>query len=213
MKRIFLVGNLGNMARRYSSILKYLGIEVDGIDLGEMFDPYKLTTCEGIIIATPTETHVDLIKWYSQYKKPLLVEKPITKSDERLTKLIEYCWDNKVNLRMINQYEYMPSVALGGDHTYYNYWNTGKDGLAWDTINIIGLASGSVTVENDSPVWKCEINGAELNIKDMDTAYIRMIKAWTLKPTENLEYIRQSHDKVRKYLNETNNTWNSGSVD
>ena len=193
MKKVFLVGYNGNMARRYRACLDYLGIEHCGVDLGG-FESGVIAQCDGIIIATPTQSHMDMIKRYSAFDKPILVEKPIS---------LEPFILNGGNVQMVNQYAFCGPFP-GGD-TFYNNWNTGKDGLAWDCINIIGLAKGRVSLENTSPIWKCCINGKDLTLADVDMSYINMIDSWTKNPTSNTDYILKAHRKVREYIEANSN--------
>ena len=177
------------MGRRYSAILNYLNIPFRGIDKDDVIinDNYK-----GVIIATPTETHVALAEFYSELKMPILCEKPIAKNLEGVERALK-C----EKLTMVNQYEYLVKKGARGE-THYNYWNSGKDGAGWDCINIIGLSNGPLPrISNRSPIWKCQINGHELNIKDMDTAYCRMIEDWVKRPdANNHEYIERAHLRV-----------------
>ena len=182
ISRVYLVGYEGNMARRHRACLDYLGIEHCGfdasrIDIGDTVDTNELKKCDGIIIATPTSLHENHIKQFACFEKPMLVEKPIS---------LESFFINGGNVQMVNQYAFCGPFP-GGD-TFYNNWNTGKDGLAWDCINIIGLANGRVSLENTSPIWKCCINGKDLTLADVDMSYINMIDSWTKNPTSNTDY-------------------------
>ena len=188
MKKVYFVGYEGNMARRYRACLDYLGIKHCGVDLGGV-ETGAVYDCDGIIIATPTPTHMNMIKRYAAFDKPILVEKPISLDPFIL---------NGGNVQMVNQYAYCGPFS--GGETYYNNWNTGKDGMAWDCINIIGLAEGKCTIENTSPIWKCMINGKELTLADIDLSYIKMIDSWTKNPVSNTDYILKAHKKVRDYI-------------
>jgi hypothetical protein len=176
------------MARRYRACLDYLGVEHCGVDLGG-FESGVIADCDGIIIATPTKNHVDMIKRYSLFTLPILCEKPISLNDFELP-------DH--NIQMVNQYEHCGPFP--GGETYYDCWRTGGDGLAWDCINIIGLAETLPHLGNKSPVWKCMINGKELSLNDVDNGYVKMLDAWTKNPKPNIEYIKKAHEKVRQYI-------------
>ena len=190
-KKIYIVGYNGNMARRYRACLNYLGIEHCGVDLGG-FESGVIADCDGIIIATPTENHIKMIDRYAAFKLPILCEKAISKVDFELP---------DINLQMVNQYEHCGPFP--GGPTYYNCWNTGRDGLAWDCINIIGLADSMPQIENTSPIWKCMINGKELSLNDVDNGYVKMIDSWVKNPKPNIDYIKKAHQKVKDYINET----------
>jgi hypothetical protein len=200
IKRVFIVGFNGNMARRYRAILNHLNIYNSGIDIGHTVHEKDLECAEGIIIATPTERHIDDILFYSRYKVPILCEKALSKNIERVYKCLEFCKEKEVNLQMVNNYAFWGNT-LGSGRTYYNFFKTGNDGLAYDVINIIGLANGKIKIENTSPIWTCEINGNKFNFGDVNHSYLSMISRWLENPKPNLDYIIHAHKKVEEYLN------------
>jgi len=170
--------------------LEYLEAPYFGADKG---DPIPDRDFKGVLIATPTDTHLPLIKEHAARGVPILCEKPIVKSKEDLEDLLGV----KAQLSMVNQYEYLVSRSPEKGDCYYDYWNSGRDGLAWDCINIIGLSFDPPHLGNSSPLWKCSINGRTLNIRDMDLAYIRMIGDWLKKPDyDGMSYIELAHRKV-----------------
>jgi hypothetical protein len=169
--------------------MNHLGITYRGVDQGDAVPNMDYT---GVIIATPTATHVDLIEFYAHLNLPILCEKPIATEESGLVRALNV----NAKLMMVDQYSQIVGSDTYGD-TYYNYWNSGADGPGWDCINIIGKAEGSVAlVSHKSPIWLCMINGQALNIKDMDVAYCTMIEGWAKRPRENLEYIDKAHRRV-----------------
>lgn len=202
--KIFIFGIKGNMGRRYSAILKYLGYDYDGIDLEDIYDSNRaLRHFDRFIIATPTLTHLDFLDSMIDFRKPVLCEKPII-TDSRLNRLehfVKAAKDSEMKLSMVSQYDHLVVGNKGNSETYYNYFKTGNDGLAWDCINIIWHADGKIHLANDSPVWKCEINGLRLTIDQMDFAYIKMIEKWIEEPyLPQYDRILKSHQKVLDYL-------------
>lgn len=192
MKNIFISGISGNMGRRYAIILHDLGIKVYGADERLSFTQQAMVCaehkCDGIIIASPTNTHLDAINiFHNFWSRPILVEKPLGRCVPGI--------DRSFNIRMVNQYEYLIDKDRVGS-TYYNYYKTGSDGVYWDCINIIGLANGPVKLETSSARWRCIINGQELSIADMDGAYYSMIENWLTDPKPNHEYQVKAHSKV-----------------
>lgn len=191
MRNVFISGLKGNMGQRYASICQKLGYKVTGCDKTASFmeQAYfcKKKAIDRVIIATPTETHLDAIEIFKQLTNAyMLVEKPLARN--HLTDL-----GDKVT--MVNQYEYLVSENCIGPSSY-NYFKSGSDGLFWDCINIIGLAKGNVSIKNDSPIWRTMINGRRLNISDMDLAYIDMVRDWLQEPRPNQNYYIKAHDKV-----------------
>ena len=185
---ILLIGSEGNMGQRYQAIMKYLDIPYVCSDINILTDWNR--DYHSYLICTPTNDHYEQIKQCSKFGKPILCEKAITKDPSRLIELIDTC-----DFAMVNQYKYLVDPTAKGD-TYYNYFRTGKDGLNWDCINIIGLSKTPAKIMNKSPIWSCMINGQELSIKDMDLAYCKMIDRWYKKPYTNKDYIEKAHMKV-----------------
>jgi hypothetical protein len=197
MKRVCVIGANGNMGKRYAMILEqYCDCEVLRIDVDSPLIYEEFVTCDGFIIATPTEQHASDIVKYAGWKKPILCEKPITKSISKLHLVLGL---NNDDISMINQYAFLDHGGEG--HTEYNYFKTGSDGLMWDCINIIGLARSSYSIKNDSVVWKCVLNGDTVNIGDMDQAYIDNIKAWVSGSWRNKSYILAAHENVARAIN------------
>ena len=188
---IGVIGAKGNMARRYSAICSYLGIPWLGFDVDDYSEVENyadsLTT---FLVATPTATHLDVIKDLARFQKPMLVEKPIVTTKAELGELLR----TNAIIRMVNQYEYLVERYSEGE-SYYDYWNSGKDGM-FDFINIVGLSKTPPKLRNMSPFWKCRINGHDLNIRSMDYAYMDMISDWHKDPTPNMDYIEKSHSRI-----------------
>jgi len=205
---IYISGIKGNMAQRYRAVLESLGVSCCGHDVGENIDISLIDKCSGIIVASPTNQHILDLARFLPFKKPILCEKPISKDIEQLLSFdCEYEDVLRKYVTMVNQYFYLPKKEAINDITKYDYFKTGGDGLAWDCINIIGLAEDSqkVFLNNKSPVWKCSMNGVKHNLGDMDYAYVLMIMDWLSNPKSNWDYALTAHlrvrDKIRKDLN------------
>jgi hypothetical protein len=186
---VLLVGSEGNMGRRYAAVMDYLQISYTGIDKGHAISP-SLSPSK-VLIATPTDTHYAMITEHSRWGVPILCEKALTTIPEELKALL----DMDITLAMVNQYQTLASTIVTGK-SYYNNWNSGRDGIAWDCINIIGMSNTPPLLSNKSPIWQCAINGKSLHIEEMDYAYIDMIAAWNAKPYSNKEYIEKAHKRV-----------------
>lgn len=192
---IMVIGGKGNMGQRYCAILRHLGIKYSTIDIEDKDQLFKRDLADGFIVATPTKNHIKMIYDLAQYNKPILCEKPISTNVESLLPFLETMRRQDLNLQMVNQYAYMP-LGDGEGFTEYNYFKHGGDGLAWDCLNILGLANGEVHLGDDSPIWRCTINGKKLSIADMDNAYINMVANWVGNPEDNIDYIEHAHRKV-----------------
>lgn len=224
MTKVMVVGARGQMGRRYCAILRHLEIPLFEVELGDDEAPPPGIT--HIIIATPTATHCDQIRLYSEMELPVLCEKPIATDTGQVYRLIEFCEEKGVKLRCVNQYKYVifGDEMVDGDEagaleeigaaTEYDYVNTGKDGKYWDCISIIALATGGVSIKNESPIWTCRINGDEKYLDRMDHAYIAMVKDFIENPptTPETDYIFNAHTKVDRMIKRENTNRNSSAI-
>lgn len=199
---VLVIGNQGNMGRRYSAILKYLGLKARGLDKDWDLDKLEseMSKVSGVIIATPTEWHVPWIRMLAPYNLPIMCEKPVTKDLHELKLALEYTENCGTPINMVYQYSELASRNSKGS-TFYNYWNHGRDGLVWDCIQIIGLANGKVSLEEKSPLWQCQINGQPLNVGNMDRAYVEHVDRWLRKPGQSRDEIFNIHKKTAEFSN------------
>lgn len=193
--KIFIFGCKGNMAKRYAAILEHLGHSWCGEDLD--YSEGLLSDCDAVIVATPTDTHVKVLRQILDCGKPILCEKPITKDLKELRQLMADCVLAGTKLQMVSQYDHLVDWE-GRGPSYYDYFKTGPDGMPWDCLQIIWLAKGEVEIGNKSPVWICKINGMPLDLNDMDGAYVDEIKAWLNRPRNDIGRILDSHEKVAR---------------
>lgn len=197
---MFIVGINGNMGRRYKAIAEHLNIGVSGVDINDNLPNKKTLANKIIFLCTPTDNHIQDILWYfTKSNCQIVCEKPISKIYKEFTKLFDY----SDRLLMVNNYNY---IMLGHEvtkkPTTYNYYTSGKDGLYWDCIQIIHLARGKVLLSNKSPIWKCIINGVEINRSEIDLSYVYMIKDifGEQKYVWGMDDILLAHQKVEKLI-------------
>lgn len=197
MSTVAVVGANGGMGRRYSAILKFLGIDTAPIEVGcnDAAIHSAMKRSIGVIIATPTNTHADMIRQYLKFKMPIFCEKPITKDLADLKNLLAEIKSSGAPFRMVYQYSLLAKPGHIGK-SFYNYFRHGTDGLYWDCIQVIGLANSKVTISEDSPVWRCAVNGQSLNIRDMDAAYIGDVQRWLKQPDFSLSQLFDIHQKT-----------------
>lgn len=195
-----IVGSEGAQGRRYRSILKFLSIPYLCTD--EKYPTPELSrNFKAVIIATPTDTHLEVIRKYLPYGCPILCEKPIAKNAKDVEQIFTEAENAKVPLSMVMQYrQLVPTSQISRAVSYYDYFRHGNDGLTWDCLQIIALARGEIKLSELSPVWHCGINGFDLRISDMDRAYVQEIKDWYLRiPHEKPAEVIQIHQKVEAY--------------
>lgn len=194
-KTINVVGAAGNMGQRYMAILNcFPSVIPRPVDL-DSWDLFSKKAA-GTIIATPTDTHAEVIKKVADMagdSHHMLCEKPIAKDPKVLAELLRRC----ENLDMVDQYYYALKEEVPGGMTSYNYYHSGPDGLEWDCINIIAKADGPLVLQNSSPIWECRINGYELDLQTVNEAYVDMVQDWLEFGMPNHEYIVSAHNAVR----------------
>ena len=216
--KVCVVGGKGNMGKRYRAILKHLEVEHISVDINEHLPTVKDDVTH-YIIATPTDEHLGSLMNISWGLKPpvnFLIEKPIAILSNRDvdTKLrpVSTAISRGHNVYMVNQYAYCHfDLHQENQPTYYDYYNSGKDGLAWDCIQIIYLAKDSIDLKNDSPEWTCFINGLLFTRNILDRCYIRMIEDFI---SDGKKYgklwgwddIRSAHRKAFEYTNRSAGT-------
>lgn len=194
---ILIVGTHGSMGKRYEAILRYLGKQFVGVDKehNRHYVNEQAAKADGIIIATPTDTHAEYIERFAPLSKPILCEKPVTKSIDELNRLLETVKSHKTPFRMMYQYKVLATQSSIGK-SHYDYFRHGSDGLVWDCLQIIGLARGELRLGEASPVWSCVINGRTLNLAHMDAAYIAYVQKWLQNPAQDLGEILAIHQKT-----------------
>lgn len=194
---ILIIGSEGSMGKRYQSILGYL--KVDRACVDKEAEPVLVKQmaryADGIIIASPTDTHLDYIRMLAPFKKPILCEKPVHKNVPALKDVLKELRSEQCPFRMMYQYKVLASPLRIGA-SFYNYFKHGQDGLIWDCMQIIGLARGKVELYEDSPVWSCKLNGQRLNSAHMDAAYIHYLKNWLNDPDQDHGEILAVHERT-----------------
>lgn len=198
---ILIIGSEGSMGKRYQAILKYLNRDVICVDKDcpeECLLGYAFRS-SGIIIATPTDTHTEIIRKMIPFKKPLLCEKPVTKDIRELRDLKFELKADQVPFRMMYQYQKLDDPGARGV-SFYDYFRHGNDGLIWDCLQIIGLARGDVNLADESPIWDCSLNGQPLMVASMDVAYVSSVKDWFLNPHQDFDEVTEAHVKTHELV-------------
>ncbi len=216
--KILIIGSEGSMGKRYQAILRYL--KSKALDI--MYSTYDIKVNKDfpnidfythIILCTPTDTHENYIfKHLLNFKGAIMCEKPMFKNILSFNEL-----ENR-DIEMMFQYAYLvdpdPTENFNQNNfvfgktkktSFYDYFRTGNDGLAWDCLQIIALHNGNVCdldLSDTSPIWRCNINGKKLYIDEMDFAYIRAIEAWLEGKRFDKDLLKLAHLKVERFLSE-----------
>lgn len=195
---IAIIGANGSMGKRYQAILKYLYQPFKALDRADMLSDEIIeaaSECDRIIICSPTHTHIQYLNALLPTKKPILCEKPVTKDTDELEDLHAMCARHGYSYHMVYQYKELLTESRGDSR--YNYFRHGQDGLLWDCIQIVGLARGRILLNDQSPIWECQVNGQSLSLADMDKAYVTMVQRWIAGSLDqSMDEILKVHKKV-----------------
>lgn len=194
-QKVLLIGSEGSMGKRYQAILNQLKVPFGRVDTGRNVSDFdSWDTYTHFLVASPTDTHYQIIKDIEKFKKPILCEKPITKNLDELRELLDLCQERlSIVFQYLSLINFNSNVDSQSKMSWYNYFRTGNDGLYWDCMQIIALhrnGMGSLEIANVSPVWSCCINGKPLSINGMDSAYVAYLHTWLA----GFRYIK--HDKI-----------------
>jgi hypothetical protein len=187
---ILLVGGLGSIGRRYHCILeKHLGYKVDVYDTAN----FALNTLigkeyDGVIICTPTDQHYNSFLSFRRFSKKILIEKPVSKNLEEIKEIQKIVKKEKIDVRMVCNYKFVMNGKLP---RYYNYYNTGRDGLYWDLIQLLYL-NPRIEIETDSYYWnlktcnrmKMDRGEETISYRDLELGYYDMLETWIKHPEE-----------------------------
>lgn len=199
--RVMIIGSQGSMGLRYQAILDWLHVPYDKFDTkySEVNNfPERAELATHFIVASPTVTHFSYINSLAPMKKPILCEKPITRSLSDLEKILTVV--DKENCPFSMMYQYSKLVkSQSSDLTLYDYFRHGPDGLVWDCLQIIGQANGEVVLKEKSPVWTCRINGEKLSLDQMDKAYIECVEDFFDKTYISNDEIFKVHKKTAEF--------------
>lgn len=198
-----IIGSEGSMGKRYQAILKYLNEPFSCLDMDNIEDgPDLIGNAKRVVIATPTNTHLNMISMVAAYGIPVLCEKPLTKSKDELLLIENIVKTNNLDLTMMMQYQELVTFRAGFQ-SWYNYFRHGNDGLYWDCLQIIAMHVGKpvdLSIQETSPIWKCMINGTKLQSSQMDQAYIDFTRKWLRgEIKQSTDYLIEVHEKVRKH--------------
>lgn len=181
--KVLVIGSEGRQGARFCAILKYLGVEYEGVDIGLHHGSY-FKDYSHAIIATPTDTHLDYIEWCRIYGiRHILCEKPIDKNPDKIKELINIEKETKIN--MVCNWKYaLGNKPIGTYDIHYSNYNTGKDGVGWDCIQLIYLAN-TLKIDTNTPYFFCQCLPADnmgrdevIELYDIEQSYITMIKHW-----------------------------------
>jgi hypothetical protein len=208
---ILIIGASGNMGKRYSAIVSYLGHRAVCLDINNDIAHYLAYHKGPAIIASPTAEHLVHIEQCLEYSIPCLCEKPLHKNNdpEYISDLEMAAYGKDVDIRMVCNWKFAYDIARNemrgilpecSNSVSYNCWNTGKDGIAWDCIQLFHF-DASPELKNDSPYLIARINNVDITEKHIAQSYVEMIKAWLSTPNKlwDLNYSTTLHRLASAY--------------
>lgn len=190
-----IIGSQGSMGKRYQAILRFLEEPYDCFDPSLALSSYPSEKFSRFIIASPTKTHLDWVKHLDRFNRPILCEKPLSKDLKEVDEILS-C---QSPISMMMQYAYLADKDSYG-RSAYNYYHHGADGLIWDCFQVIALAkTNEIELREDSPIWKCIINGKKISRGDMDMAYVEAVRYWLKGFHVKRSDLRDWHHKVKAF--------------
>jgi hypothetical protein len=198
MSKTLVVGSKGSMGRRFIAVLRYLQQDYLEADLG---DPWWEWDFDRVILATPTNRHVEDLDLAIFKGKPILCEKPIALSSDAVSVLAQKARNAGVDVRMCCNWLYAISLALrrskgpkgqegaiavmGEMSMAYDYYNSGKDGFFWDCIQLLYMA-GRFKYSRRSPAMDLTVDGYEVSLGHVEESYVMMVSQWIHGDKEKL---------------------------
>ncbi|MHC1591781.1 MAG: Gfo/Idh/MocA family protein [Candidatus Helarchaeales archaeon] len=145
---------------------KKVAPEYEGIAKLEILDPAEglfgdVESCDGIHVATPSQTHFDLAKKYLEMDKHVLVEKPMTMNSLEALKLIDIARERKLTLMVGHIFRYSDAMKkiskfINPSPTIYMQWKalSNQDHAIWDLaphlFDMLNFFTGEWPVEMNS---------------------------------------------------------------
>lgn len=208
--RVLLLGAAGSIGSRYAAILKGIrGVEYTPMD-PLLEDPphedvYQFAT--HAIIATPTNTHIPLVKKCMEYFLPILCEKPLSKDVELCREVEEY--DRGF---VVNNYQYVVhTITHDRPSITYDYYRTGRDGLKWDACQLYYLDPAAL-VRTRSPIWTMTVNEVRISYRLLEESYVWMIKDFLANRRDRLWTFLDGRKMTERVLKRPDNGSTNVSV-
>lgn len=201
---ILLIGSEGSIGRRYRAVLEALGIPYRG---KEKEDPWDFSCITKAIIASPTFLHFDHASKVAAEGIPFLCEKPMCFESNLIRRLQKTTYKGFV-VNNWAQLAWNADLPSSPKKITYDFYNTGRDGLLWDTIQLIYLAkiyNAELSVDTRSYFWDAHFDQTPIPYREIEHSYAQMVSSfwyerygalWTieqaLEQTEIIEELNQS---------------------
>lgn len=187
------------MGRRYGACLNDLKQDFKIIDIET--DPKEresiLDHCNKAIICSSTRSHLELVNEMQQRGITYLCEKPFVKYYPT-----EF---DPGRGYIVNNWSFVIDPWANG--IFYNFYNTGKDGLLWDVCQLITLScnlKASLEIQCSSPIWDVRFSerqapyGRQIHYREIEMSYVQMLKAFIEDDVENLWTMETALDQIKQ---------------
>lgn len=191
---ILLVGNRGSIGSRYEAILKWEKISYCTYDILDGLKPIDWKKIDRVIVATPTDQHAHWAFIAADHDLPVLVEKPLSKSLEECETLERALKGHEVFVVCNYKYALGPNPKI-----FYDYYNTGKDGLWWDVCQLIYL-DPDAKISNESPFLNLWVNEKLVRYREIEASYCKMVKDFAEGKYRNLWTLEDGVKMTRAVL-------------
>lgn len=177
---ILLIGGMGSIGQRYQCVLSFLGHKFHVYDNADPESTkVNLKNFDRWIIASPTDTHYEWCMKAIENKATFLCEKPLSKDLKECIDIRTAADKERAKGFVVNNY-YMIMKRFDNDKSInikYDFYHSGKDGLEWDCCQLI-YRDPIAIIDNRSPVWSLSINWQEIQYREVELSYIKMIDAF-----------------------------------
>jgi predicted dehydrogenase len=181
--------NLSMVCDSDSRKLQQVKSQYPTVHITSSFNDFINNGVDGVIIATPVETHYKLAKEALLHDKHVMIEKPMTASSQEALELIEIAEKRKLVLMVGHTYEYHPAVdflkELIDEDELGNIYSIDSKrlnlGLYRNDVNVLwDLAPHDISIIlsliKEEPV-AVSARGSHLNSGIYDIAYLEILFA------------------------------------
>jgi hypothetical protein len=191
------------MGLRYRQVLRRLGQKFKQADI-EWQKTLDTKDVDRVIIATPTDTHYALCKFFAAKGIATLCEKPVEKSYELVDALSKAYGSVRFNVVCNWSYVFDKRLVPESNDVIYNNQISGSDGLIWDCIQLLYLSDNFKCQLKTGVPWSITINGVSVTPKMIEDSYTKMIADWLKHPERlwGMQDVLNQTAKAEKYLKE-----------
>lgn len=183
--KVLVIGGLGSIGKRYRAILDYLGVKNICHDTANptgyrhgLMDVLREEKFTHAIVASPTPTHYRYCMELIGLKIPFLCEKPLSADLDQCKKIRDDAASRRVKGHVVCNYKFlMERYNVKHKPRYYNFYNTGRDGVEFDCCQLIYL-NPDITLCNTYPVWTLRTDMGDMSYAIMEHQYVVMLKDW-----------------------------------